>query len=144
MLEIKGEWFHCPPGYACGYKKRMKKKKQYFLDIQSSRQKARNNARHCRTPTKSNIVSIGCYVWLLSTRLPANRECLLKPYTPMLGKSARTVSREFYLEKTCLRWPYFLWLAEGVATVLCCAKLVFMLFTISLRIKTLYFVFLGK
>ena len=33
------------PGYAYGYKKRMKKKEQYFLDVQSSRQKARNNAR---------------------------------------------------------------------------------------------------
>ena len=32
-----------------------------------------------------------------------------------------------------------------VATILCCAKLVFMLFTISVkRIKTLYFVLLGK
>ena len=59
----------------------------------------RKTDRHCRTPTKSNIVSTGCYVWLLSTRLPANRDCLLKLYTPMLGKSARTVSCEFYLEK---------------------------------------------
>jgi len=70
--------------------------------VQSSRQKSSQQiktARHCRTPTKSNIVSIGCYVWLLSTRLPANRDYLLKLYTPMLGKSARTVSREFYLEK---------------------------------------------
>jgi len=77
----------------------MKKKEQYFLDIQSSREKARKTARRCRTPTKSNIVSIGCYVWLLSTRLPANRDCLLKLYTPMLRKSARIVTREFYLEK---------------------------------------------
>ena len=91
-----------PPGYAYGYKKRMKKKEQYFLDVQSSRQKARKNLRQpgtAETPTKSNIVSIGCCVWLLSTRLPANRDCLLKLYTPTLGKSARTVSREFYLEK---------------------------------------------
>jgi len=80
----------------------MKKKEQYFLDVQFSRQKARKQrktARHCRTQTKSNIVSIGCYVWLLSTRLPAKRDCLLKLYTPMLGKSARTVSCVFYLEK---------------------------------------------
>ena len=42
------------------------------------------------------------------------------------------------------RWAYFIWLAEGVATILC-AKLVFMLFTISLkRIKMLYLVLLGK
>jgi len=42
---------------------------------------------------KSNIVSIGCYVWLLPTRLPANRDCLLKFYMEI--KSAKTVSREF-------------------------------------------------
>ena len=28
-----------PPGYAYGYKKRMKKKEQYFLDVQSSTDK---------------------------------------------------------------------------------------------------------
>jgi len=27
---------------------------------------------------KSNIVSIGFYVWLFLTRFPANRHCLLK------------------------------------------------------------------
>jgi len=37
------------------------------------------------------------YVWLLPTRLLANRDCLLKLYK--LVKSARTVSREFDLEK---------------------------------------------
>ena len=47
-----------------------------ILQTKSSQQ--RKAARHCRTPTKSNIVSIGCYVWLLSTRLPTNRDCLLK------------------------------------------------------------------
>jgi len=40
----------------------------------------RKTARHCRTPMKSNIVSIGCYDWLLATRLTANRDCLLKLY----------------------------------------------------------------
>jgi len=29
---------------------------------------------------KSNNVSIGCYVWLLPTRMLANRDCLLKLY----------------------------------------------------------------
>jgi len=38
-------------------------------------------------------------VVLLPTRLPANRDSLLKLYTPVLVKSARRVSREFYLEK---------------------------------------------
>jgi len=39
-----------------------------------------------------------CQFWILRlvvlTRFPANRDCLLKLY--MLGKSARTVSRELY------------------------------------------------
>jgi len=35
--------------------------------------------------------------------------------------------------KKCLHWDYVIWLAKGVATILfCCAKLVFILFTISL------------
>ena len=50
-----------------------------------------------QTPMKRNIVRIGCYAWLLPTRLPAKRDCLLK--VCMLVKSARTVSREFHLEK---------------------------------------------
>jgi len=33
------------PSYTYGYKKRLKKKEQYFHDVQSSRQKARNNTR---------------------------------------------------------------------------------------------------
>ena len=105
--------------------------------------KTRNNARqlgtaelrekHCRQYWMLQ------YFWLLSTRLHANRNCLLNLYMPMLDKSGGTVSRE------CLRWAYFIWLAEGVATILCCSKFVFMLFTISLkRIKRLYFVLLGK
>jgi len=51
----------------------------------------------------------------------------------MLIKSARTVSREFYLEKRIYIGLTPLWLTEGVATILCCAKFVFMLFTISLQ-----------
>jgi len=68
-----GEMVPLPPGYAHRYTKRMKKKEQYLINVQFLRRKSRNNARHCRTPMKSNIVSIGCYVWLLPTRLPANR-----------------------------------------------------------------------
>jgi len=75
-----------------------------------------------------------CRFWILRlvvfTRFPANRDCFLKLY--MLVKSARTVSRQ-------LRWGkriyigFTSWLTEGVATILCfCAKLVFMLFIISL------------
>jgi len=80
----------------------MKKKEQYTHLMFNLPDKARNNAtpRHCKMPTKSNIVSIFCYVWLLPTRLPANRNGWLKLYMPMLVKSARTVSREFDLEKS--------------------------------------------
>jgi len=46
---------------------------------------------------KSKFVSIGCYVWLLPTTLPASKDCLLKLY--VLFKSARTVSHVFYVEK---------------------------------------------
>ena len=57
-----------PHGYAYGYKKRMKKKEQYFFDVQSSRQKARKNARQPGTAELrwKAIVSVldatfGCY-----------------------------------------------------------------------------------
>jgi len=30
---------------------------------------------------------------------------------------------------------YFIWLSESIATILCCAKLVFLLFTISLACR---------
>ena len=50
----------------------------------------------------------------------------------MLIKSARTVSCELYWE-THVYIGLTSWLAEGVATILCCcAKLVFMLLTIGL------------
>jgi len=45
---------------------------------------------------KSNVVSIGYYVWLLPTCRLSAINCLLKLY--VLVKSTRTVSREFYLE----------------------------------------------
>ena len=80
-------------------KKNEKEKKRYLLVLnfpltKSSQQ--RKTATHCKTPMKSNIVSIGSYVWLFLLDL-AQTDCLLKLY--MLVKSARTVSREFYLEK---------------------------------------------
>jgi len=40
--------------------------------------KKRKTTRHCRAPMKMNMVSIGFFVWLLPTKLPANRDCLLK------------------------------------------------------------------
>jgi len=67
-LRNLGEWFYCPPGYAYRYKKRMEKKEQYFLGVQSSRQKARNNARQPgtaelrRKATLSVLdATFGCY-----------------------------------------------------------------------------------
>jgi len=41
------------------------------------------------------VATFGCY----QLDCPQT-DCLLKLYTPMLGKSGRTVSREFYLEKS--------------------------------------------
>jgi len=67
--------------YESGYKKGMKKKKRYLTDIQFFTDKSshqRKTARHYYPPMKSNIVSIGYYVWLILTRFPANRVCLLK------------------------------------------------------------------
>jgi len=49
----------------------------------------------------------------------------------MLVKSTRSFSLAL-LGKLCLHWAYFIGLAEDVATILRCAKLVFMLFIISL------------
>jgi len=53
--------------YESGYGKRMKKKKMVLNGcLVFHCQKARNNARtarHCKTRMKSNIVSIGSYVW---------------------------------------------------------------------------------
>jgi len=49
----------------------------------------------------------------------------------MLVKLARTVYRELYLEIR-VYCAYFIRLAEGVAKILCCEKLAFVLYTISL------------
>jgi len=61
----------------------MKKKEQYLLDVQRSTDKKLATTQHRQTlqsSDESNVVSIGCYVWVLPTTLPANRDCLLKPY----------------------------------------------------------------
>jgi len=72
--------------------------------------------------------------WILHlvvfTRFRANRDCLLKPYVNQISKNSFLWAS---LGNTCLHWAYFIWFAEGVATMLCCcAKLVFMLLTIGL------------
>ena len=72
--------------------------------------------------------------WILRfvvfTRFRANRDFLLKLYVNEISKNSFLWA---LLGNTCLQWAYFIWLAEGVATILCCcAKLVFMLLTISL------------
>ena len=93
-------WEWCRPSLWKWLRKRMKKKKKRYLlvlnfPLTKSSQQCKT-ATHCKTPMKSNIVSIGSYVWLFLLDL-AQTDCLLKLY--MLVKSARTVSREFYLEK---------------------------------------------
>ena len=65
-----------------------------FSFPQTKTSQQRKTARHCRTPMKSDIVILRLVFF---TRFPANRDCLLKLYK--LVKSARTVCREFYLEK---------------------------------------------
>ena len=102
ILEIwKGPWPPSPLAMPMVTRKKWKERTVAYLpDVQSSTDKSsqqRKTARHCRTLLKSNIVSIGCYIWLLLTRLPANRDCLLKLY--MLVKPAGTASCEFYWEK---------------------------------------------
>ena len=143
-------------------KKEWKRKKRYLMfnfRWQKSSQQ-RKTARYCKIPMKSKIVSFGfscyiwfgfgcyiwfgfgcyiwfvfgCYIWILHlvvfTRFPANRDCLLKLY--MLVKSARTVSRELHWGKH-VYIGFTSWLTEGVVTILYfCAKLVFVLFIISL------------
>ena len=90
----------------------------------------RKIARHCRTPMKSNVVSIVVLRLVDFTRFPANRDCLLKLFTLVESVGTAGVSCELYLEK---RVYIALWLAEGVAAMLCgCAKLAFMLLTIGL------------
>jgi len=98
MLEI---WTgHSPLATPVVTSKERKRKNSTYLMFnlpltKSSQQ--RKTARHCKTSMKSNIVSIGCYICLLPTRLPGNRDCLLKICNSV--KSARTVSREFYMKK---------------------------------------------
>ena len=56
--------------------KKERKRKETVLKYNFSLTKSsqqRKTARHYKTLMKSNIVSIGFYVWLCLTRLPANR-----------------------------------------------------------------------
>jgi len=48
---------------------------QFFADKELA---TTQDLRHYKSPMKSNIVSIGSYVWLFLTRFSANRHCLLK------------------------------------------------------------------
>jgi len=112
----------------------MKMMKRYLIDVQFSTDRKTATTQDRQTLQNSDEKQY-CRYWILHlvvfTRFSANKDCLLKLY--MLVRSARTVSRALYWEKTCLHWVYFMWLAEGVATIFCCcAKVVFMLFTIGL------------
>jgi len=52
---------------------------KYNFSLTKSSQQ-RKIARDYKTRMKSNIVSIGFYVWLFLTRFPANRNCLFQLY----------------------------------------------------------------
>ena len=115
----------------------MKKKEQHFLDVQSSRQKARNNTRQPGTaelwqkPLLSVLdATFGCY----QLDCPqTNIACWNSIH--LLGKSARTVSREFYLKKRVYILGLFHMVSWGCCdnTLLCKTCLHAVLFTISLR-----------
>jgi len=47
----------------------------FNLSLTTKSSQQHKTARHCRTPMKSNNVTVGFYLWLLQTRLPANRDC---------------------------------------------------------------------
>jgi len=110
-----------------GCKKRMKKKEQYLLDIQSS------------TDNKGLSQRL-----VLPTRLLANRDCLLK--LCMLVKSVRTDCRELHMEeRVCIGLTSYGYLSvlrqyfvvQNLSS--CCSPSGY-----SMRIKTKYFVLLGK
>jgi len=73
----------------------MKQKKTYLIDAQFSTDKELETTQdRQKAPIESKIVSIRSYVWLF---LLDFRDSLLKLF--MLGKWARTVSRELYWDK---------------------------------------------
>jgi len=94
------------------------------------RQKAHNNARPPGTAKLrwKAILSVLETTFVVFTRFPANRDSLLKLY--VLGQSARTVSRELYLEKRVLGLLHVvIWGCCDNALLLCKTS---MLFTTSL------------
>jgi len=75
--------------------KEWKRKKRDLIDVQFSTEKKLATTQDRQTPQNSNEKK-SCQYWMLRlvvfTRFPANSAC-------WVGKSARTVSREFYREK---------------------------------------------
>jgi len=139
---------HLPPGYAYDYKKRMKKKEQYFLDVQSSRQKARNNARQPgtaelrRKPILSVLdATLGCY----------QLDC---PQTEIACWNSIRLCKVNQLEPFLVRFIWKNVSALGLLhmvswgccdnTLLMCKTCLHAVYHQSKRIKTLYFVLLGK
>jgi len=122
-------WERCRPSV----RKRLRKieKDENGTDAQFSTEKARNNARPPDTAKlRCNIVNIISFVFLFLLGVPQTKIAC--------GSSACQLNQQnsfswALLRKMCLHWAYFIWLTAGVATILCCcAKLVFMLFTIVL------------
>jgi len=75
-------------------------KKGYLIDVQFSTDKKLATTQDRQTLQNSDEKQY-CQYWIprlaVFTRFPANRDCLLK--VRMLVNSARTVSRELYLER---------------------------------------------
>jgi len=120
-------WERCKPSYESDYKKRMKKKNGAWLMFNFPMTKSSQQGKTAREKQYFQYWILRLVVF---TRFRSNRDCLLKLYINQISKNSFLWA---LLGNTNRHWVYFIWLAEGVATILCCcAKLVFMLLTIGL------------
>jgi len=85
------------------------KEKRHLIDVQFSTDKKLTTGQDRQ---KKAIFSV-----LDPTRFRANKDCLLKLYDNQIIKNSFLWA---FLGNTCLHWDYFIWLAEGVATILLC------------------------
>jgi len=64
-------WERCKPSLWKRLRKTKKKKRYLMINSRLTKgSQQRKTARHCKTPVKSNIVSIGSYVWLFLQDFP--------------------------------------------------------------------------
>jgi len=81
MLEIWRGIASLAPLFLPVVAKRKNSRLLSLLDVQSSTDKKLAKTQDtAKLLMKSNIVSIGCYVWLMPARLLTNTDCLLKLY----------------------------------------------------------------